>query len=130
MRQAVFGLLSLAALAGCADWPETRAEIETLDLVAETRRTMQWSWYDNPFTEGPVTVLTAEHGRLRGYTLVPCRGGTRVCAGSSQGRVGTLTRTPDYDVIQGAYAGRTFYLSPGGDGYLVLNGQTLPLAWN
>lgn len=130
MKPAILAVLALTALGACSDWPETRQQIETLDLQAETRRTFEMSFYDLPFRDGAVTVLTGEHGRLNGYTLVPCRGGTRVCAGSAHGRAGTVLQRPDYLVVQGAYPGRTFYLAPGGDGYVLSGGGFQPLAWN
>ena len=130
MKPVCLAIAALMALGACTDWPDSRQQIETFDLVAETRRTIEWSYYDLPFRDGAVTVLTGEQDRLNGYTLVPCRGGTRVCAGSAHGRAGTMLRTPDYLVVQGAYPGRVFYLAPGGDGYVLSGSAFTPLAWN
>jgi hypothetical protein len=83
---------------------------------------------DQPFDTGTVYVVANEHGDLHTYSLTPCRGGTRICGGS--GRVGTVERTLDFSVVTGAYSDRTFFLSPGGDGYLTWRGADIDLAWN
>jgi len=80
----------------------------------------------HPFDEGPVSIVTEERGHLRTYTLTPCHDGARVCGA----RAAQVMKEPHYYVIAGAYHGRTFYLSPGGDGW-VKRGETItPLAWN
>ncbi len=96
----------------------------------EVQRAWANAFSDQPFDTGPVSILTTEHGELHSYTLAPCRGGQTVCAGSTQGRAGTVQMTEDYAVVSGAYAGRVFYLSPGGDGWLKKNGAYIPLAWD
>ena len=123
-------LAGLTALGACAtiDMSATRSSIERLDLVAETRRAVDVSYRDIPFDSGTVYVVANEHGDLHTYSLTPCRGGTHICGGS--GRVGHVERTLDYIVVTGAYRDRTFYLSPGGDGYLTWRGVSHDLAWN
>lgn len=123
-------LAGLTALGACAtiDMSATRSSIERLDLVAETRRAVDVSYRDIPFDSGTVYVVANEHGDLHTYSLTPCRGGTHICGGS--GRVGHVERTLDYIVVTGAYRDRTFYLSPGGDGYLTWRGVNRDLAWN
>ena len=136
MHRVILSLIGATVLTGCTDTDARLqaigAEWNAIDLSAETRRTFEWSYYDQAFGDGDgaVTVLTAEYGRLKGYTLVPCRGGNAVCAGSPSGRAGTVTRTPDYDVVTGTYANRTFYLAPGGDGYMRRGTDVIPLAWD
>lgn len=147
MIQAIPRLAGLALLTAClsacaAPGPQVQAfdarmqmvgdRMQAYDLPAETRRTFERSYYDLPFGDGdgPVTVLTTEYGKLRGYTLAPCRGGNHVCAGSPQGRAGTVTRQADYDVVTGTYSNRTFYLAPGGDGYMLRGHELIPLAWD
>ncbi len=127
MRLALAGLI---VLGGCAETTVqgTVAAIETLDLVAETRRDFAAAYQDQPFDTGTVYVVANEHGDLHTYSLTPCRGGTRICGGA--GGVGHLQRTLDYDIVTGAYSGRTFYLSPGGDGILKWQGVSRDLAWN
>lgn len=124
MRNAL--VLPLLALAACAPGTPTTFE----QNPNEVQRAWANAFSDQPFDTGPVSVLTSEHGELHTYTFAPCRGGGSVCVGSTQGRVVTLQRTADYAVISGAHAGRTFYLSPGGDGWLKKNGAYTPLAWD
>ncbi|SMX42222.1 hypothetical protein [Octadecabacter ascidiaceicola] len=118
------------ALTACmnVDWATTRAAVENVNLLDETRRAVDVAYRDLPFDTGRVYVVANEHGDLHTYSLTPCRGGTHICGGT--GRVGHLERTPDYFVVTGAYRDRTFYLSPGGDGYLTWRGVDRDLAWN
>ena len=122
--------LALLVVAGCeqADgWgQQLRADVENFDLVAGTRRAFAESYQDQPFEEGAVSVLVTEHGALRTFSLTPCHGNTRICGSHA----GTLRQTADYDIVSGAYPGRTFYLSPGGDGVVITNGVQRPLAWD
>jgi len=121
MQKLVLGLVALLAMAGCygepVNWDHTPVEV---------KRFYADQFQDKPFDEGAVSVLSEEHGELHTYLLTPCRNGTRICGA----RTGSFERTPDYVIVKGAYHGRTFYLSPGGDGYLVRNGRQTPLAWN
>ena len=115
-----FTALSLAALTACASYdlpPPSEAGTGVQRAIG--------TLLDQPFDTGPVTVLTEEHGALHSYTLTRC--GDTVCAGS---RRGSLSETPDYLVISGTHAGRTFYLSPGGDGWVKVRGALHPLAWD
>jgi len=123
----VFCPVALTACMG-ADLSTTRAAVENLDLLDETRRAVDVAYRDLPFDTGPVYVVANEHGDLHTYSLTPCRGGTHICGGT--GRVGHVERTLDYFVVTGAYSNRTFYLSPGGDGYLTWRGVNRDLAWN
>ncbi|MEY1557687.1 hypothetical protein AB3Y40_18810 [Yoonia sp. R2331] len=118
--------LPLLALTACAPGEPLTFEQNPVQV----QRAWANAFSDQPFDTGPVTILTEEHGELHSYTLAPCRGGATVCAGSTHGRAATLQMTPDYAVVTGAYAGRTFYLSPGGDGWMKKNGQFVPLAWD
>jgi len=124
MRMLLAGLL----LAGCAavEQPE-RLEIANLALAAE--RVFADEFLAIPFAGGPVSIVAAEHGRMRTYMLEPCRDGTRICEAGLRGPQGMLTLTPDYRVVTGLY-GRTFYLSPGGNGAVYRNGVYSTLAWD
>lgn len=123
-------LAGLAMLGACdaADIQSFGAQIESLDLLAETDRDIDEAFRDKPFDTGTVYVVANEHGDLHTYSLTPCRGGTHICGGS--GHVGHVQRTEDFYIVTGAYRGRTFYLSPGGDGYLKWRGVDRDLAWN
>lgn len=121
MQKIIISMLSVAGLAGCYGEPLT---FEPTPIAVE--RFYADTFQDQPFDEGPVSVLTEEHGELHTYLLTPCRNGARICGS----RIGTFERTPDFVIVRGAYPGRTFQLSPGGDGFLVVNGQTISLAWN
>lgn len=117
------------ALSACGDTPETFFP-EYGEVVARTERAYAFAQQETPFENGPMNVLATEDGQLRSYTLVPCRGGAAICAGGLHGAAGTLNVTPDYHVVQGLH-GRTFWLSPGGDGWIgYRNGTHVPLAWD
>jgi hypothetical protein len=126
---AALGLMALSACQGFqaqGDALAASAEQAVYDGTYAVGRVYADTFQDAPFDSGPVTVLAEERGELRSFQLTACRGGTHVCGN----RAGHLQRAPDYYVVSGAYAGRTFYLSPGGDGYIKRNGEYLPLAWN
>ncbi|MEN8841906.1 MAG: hypothetical protein ABF288_12365 [Octadecabacter sp.] len=126
----LLALICPAALTACmsVDLSTTRAAVENVNLMDETRRAVDVAYRDLPFDTGRVYVVANEHGDLHTYSLTPCRNGTHICGGT--GRVGHVERTPDYFVVTGAYRNRTFYLSPGGDGYLTWRGVDRDLAWN
>lgn len=121
--------LAMAGIAGCADHGLPPEAMAHENIVRETSRAFADSYLHVPFAEGPVAVVATEGGKLRTYRLVPCRSGTEVCAGSERGRVGALRVSPDYYIVTGLY-GRTFFLSPGGDGWLRVGQTDLPLAWD
>lgn len=81
---------------------------------------------DQPFDEGTVYVVATERGELRTYALRPCRNETHICGT----RAGHLSETEQFYAVTGAYPGRTFFLSPGGDGVLRRGSHEVPLAWN
>lgn len=122
-------LVGLVTLGACSQIERDNfgANIENLDLLAETRRAFSASYQDQPFEDGMIYVVAEEHGDLHTYSLRPCHGETRICGGS--GGVGHLRKTPDYTIVTGAYHGRTFFLSPGGDGVLRWRGVDRTLAW-
>ena len=93
---------------------------------AEAARYYADLFQDQPFDEAAVKVVVAERGDLRTFTLRPCQNGARICGA----RAGSVEVTPDYYVVSGAYPGRTFWLSPGGDGYMERGGVRTNLAWN
>jgi hypothetical protein len=107
---------------------DMRIEKDHTNLFVMLDRALGESHRDLPFDTGTVYVVANEHGDLHTYSLMPCRGGTQICGGS--GHVGTVQRTLDYYVVTGAYSDRTFFLSPGGDGYLTWRGMDIDLAWN
>ena len=126
------------ALSACAPLPELSVAGVAEDLNAnytygafETNAYRAYAAYnqENPFVNGAMSIVSAEHGELHTYTLVPC--GATVCGGSAHGPRGRVERHPDYVIVSGLY-NRTFWLSPGGDGALVRgrDGATVPLAWD
>ncbi|SEW45299.1 hypothetical protein SAMN04488515_3315 [Cognatiyoonia koreensis] len=121
MQKPVLCALALSGLAACFGEPLTWKQNPVV-----VQRFYAEQFQDQPFDVGPVSVLSEERGKLRTYLLTPCRNGTRVCGA----HVGSVSKTPDFTIVSGAYPGRTFYLSPGGDGYLLVNGRTISLAWN
>ncbi len=118
--------LPLLTLAACAPGEPFTFE----QNPPQVQRAWAATFSDQPFDTGPVSVITQEHGEIHTYTFAPCRGGQAVCVGSTRGRVASVNVTDDFVVISGASRGRTFYLSPGGDGWLKKNGEFLPLAWD
>lgn len=118
------------ALAGCAGTPEDHGIAEYPVYAAAAYRAYAAAYSETPFANGALSVVAAESDRMRTYTLVPCRGGTAICAGTARGRAGTLTVTPDYHVVRGLYGNRVFYLSPGGDGAVMRGAQGFALAWD
>ena len=121
MRKALFGGLALAGLSGCYGKPLT---IEATPLAVQ--RYYAATFQDQPFDEGAVTVLQADRGGLRSFTLTPCRNNTHICGT----RAGHLIKTEDYSIVTDAYPGRVFDLSPGGDGVVRRHGVDTPIAWN
>lgn len=95
------------------------------EAPAVARQAFGETFQDHPFDSGPVTVLAEEHGELHSFTLTPC-GAAHICGS----RRGLAVKKPAYWVVSGAYAGRDFYLSPGGDGWVKRDGAYHPVAWN
>lgn len=119
---------ALMALAGCSMPDEGRFP----PLAHETdtvRQVFQYAYQDVPFAEGSVKVVLRENRALRTYTLVPCHGGARICAGSARGRAGEVVRGREFWQVSGTHHGLTFNLSPGGDGYAMVAGVPHPVAW-
>ncbi len=124
------GILTAFALLGvgaCATPEQTATEFD--NQSAYVRNQYAEAIGGIPFQRGTVSILATEHGELRTYSLTPCQGGVAVCAGGMNGRAGQLTRLRDYHVVSEAYRGRAFYLAVNGTGYLLVNGQFIPLAW-
>ena len=123
--------LFLALLAGCApgyyggyenDPDRVDSDID-LAVIRAFAQVQDW-----PFDAGKVWVIAEGGGDLKSWSFVSCRGGTTACAGSEGGAAGQVALTPDYTVIDGLY-GRTFYLSPGGDGWVERGNALTPIAW-
>ena len=132
MRQMrALALVAALGLAGCGGIGSSVSE-ESLDYDAWTtqmRRSFAASYLEQPFADGTVHVIAEERGEMRTYILVPCRGGTRICGETLRGQAGHLMQQPDYTVVTGAYAGRTFFLAPGGSGVVQRGARETPLAW-
>ena len=116
-------LALLAALTLAACTPGSQFEPNEVDV--RVSRAVNWSFLDNPFDTGAVTILAPEQGELRSYTIRDC-GTATVCLGH---RRAALVMAPDYAVIDGLVPGRVFYLSPGGDGWMKTGGTYVPIAW-
>jgi len=103
-------------------------DFEYVDIESAAFRAYQTYNQEAPFAFGPMSIVSAEHGEMHTYQLFPC--GDAVCGGSVHGPRGHVGATPNYVVVTGLY-GRTFWLSPGGDGAVVRSdGTTNPLAWD
>lgn len=112
--------LGLTLLAACEYGP-----VPGPPLPLAVQRAYADTVQDHPFDDGAISVLAEEHGELHTFTLRPC-GQDRICGA----RRGKVVRAPDYWVVTGAYSGRTFYISPGGDGWIKRSGRYYPLAWH
>lgn len=113
-------LAALTLMAACDGKPLT---IEGMPVQAT--RFYANNFQDWPFNTGEISVISTEGSDLHTFALRPCEN-NRLCGE----RIGDLVRVPDYYVVTGAYAGRTFYLSPGGDGWVRRDGVLYPIAWN
>ncbi len=132
--RAIMALGVAALVTGCATAEQAQQELssgayEYPSVQLGAYRLYQDTFASTPFADGDISVIATEGGELRTYLLAPCQNGTRICSGSARGPAGGIERTPDYTIVTGLYGG-TFWLSPGGDGALVRQGQTVPLAWN
>ena len=122
-------VLGLGVLTGCGG-PKLDAARQAIYAVgAGTDQYVSNSFRDIAFDEGRVAVVAEVDGKLRSFWLVPCGDGTQICAGGPNGRAVPLMTTLDFTIVSGAYRGRDFYLSPGGDGVLIANDRQHPLAW-
>ncbi len=92
-------------------------------------RGLELPFGEAPFARGALAAVAREGGFVETFTLVPCRGGQAVCAGSQDGPAGTLSRAQGFLVVQGLY-GRTFWLANGGEGYVQRGDVLWSLAWN
>lgn len=123
---ACLGLIGLSACAA-PDWNAAQTALEDFDLVATVNETHSAAFQTIPFADGAISIVAEEHGELHTYTLSPCGVG-KICGPS--GRVGDLVVQDNYYIVTGAYPGRRFFLSPGGDGILTWRGVDRDLAWN
>ena len=121
MPRLILATLAALTLAACNGKPLT---MEGLPITAI--RAYADTFQDHPFDEGPVSIIAEEHGELHTYKLRACHGGEKVCGT----RAVPLLRAPDYFVAENAYPGRTFYLSPGGDGWMKVGGRLIGIAWH
>jgi hypothetical protein len=132
MRRALVAL-ALLGLSACnvSEGPYDPSTESFAFLEAEAYRAYGQSFSEYPFANGAMDVIATENGDMRTYRLVPCRGGTAICAGGLHGPAGRLERTRDYWIVTGLFGGRSFYLSPGGDGAIYYGGErATALAWN
>jgi hypothetical protein len=130
----VFPRLAALAVLGlttaCAEWGDTA----TWDWGLVERNALldyAQSYSETPFALGAMDIVAVENDELKTFRLVPCRGGAQICADNLNGPAGTLQRTPEYWIVSGIYGGRSFYLSPGGDGAIYYgSNRAASLAWN
>lgn len=131
LQPAKFTLLvfGLGLLSGCGGPKLDAARQAVYALGTGTDQYVANSFRDVAFEEGRVAVVAEMDGKLRTFWLVPCGDGTRICAGGPNGRAVPFSRTLDFTIVSGAYRGRDFYLSPGGDGLIIAPDGQHPLAW-
>lgn len=131
---AVLAVAAATGLSGCeylidgVEVGQLGADLEYPMLERGAYRAYASGVSETPFAGGPVSVIAAENGHLGTWRLTPCGGGTAICADTSA-QAGQIELTPDYAIVTGLY-GRTFWLSPGGDGAVVSGGVAWPAAWD
>lgn len=128
-QRLVAAMVALGLVAACSKVGLPSEDIVFDNVVLETNRSFAAAYLQQPFELGPISVIATENARLRTYRLVPCREGWAICAGGPSGQAGQLQVTPDHSMVTALY-GRTFFLSPGGDGTLRRGSQDVALAWN
>ncbi|MDG1376273.1 MAG: hypothetical protein P8P56_04470 [Yoonia sp.] len=120
LKSLALPIIALTLLSACGGKPLTFP-----NMPIQATRAYADSFQDAPFDTGEISVISAEHGEMHTFTLRPC--GDMLVCGADQGSV---IKAPDYYVVTGAYAGRTFYISSGGDGWVKRAGVLYPMAWN
>lgn len=128
MIRLMTAVLATATLVACTDG---QVLPERVDVPAQASRAYADLFQDQPFDTASISVVGTERGQfgrdiLKTFELRPCHNGTRICGA----RTGTVQQTPDYHIVTGAYPGRTFHLSPGGDGFMQSAAGTAVIAWN
>jgi hypothetical protein len=128
MIRLMYAVLATATLVACTDGQPLP---EQITIPAEASRAYADLFQDQPFDTASISVVATERSQfgrdiLKTFELRPCQNGTRVCGTQP----GSVQQTPDYYIVTGAYPGRTFHLSPGGDGYMQSAAGTAVVAWN
>lgn len=123
MIRMMSAILATVTLVACTDGKPLPAII---DVPAGVTRSYADIFQDKPFDTASISVLATQGDELQTFTLRPCENGTRICGATT----GTLQQTPDYYIVTGAYPGRTFHLSPGGDGFMQTASGNTDIAWN
>lgn len=117
-------ILSATALTACAAIKEEATE------VRRNYAEFNADFLGRAFVEGPVSVVADRHGELAAFTLVRC-GGHHVCLDNAHGRQGHVEQRGTAQVVRGIHRGHTYYLFPGGTGYVIDHrGDNVPLAWD
>ena len=129
MRRTMAAAAMALALAGCAE-PHRPGELGADDIALSAHRAWDTAFSTIPFETGVVRIVAPVADEMQTFVLVACHDGQRICAENTRGRAGRLVVGPDYYVVTGAYPGHAFYLSPGGNGYLMAGEYAVPLAWD
>ena len=116
MTPKLVAIIAALALTACDTVP--------MQSVAKAFSDVTGSYQDQPFDAGTISVIAPRDGKLATYNLRPC-GLFQIC-GARRGKVSSVD---GFTVVTGAYSGRTFYLSAGGDGFVRQHGPDVPLAW-
>jgi hypothetical protein len=127
------GLLAALTLTAACD--VTNSDLppqdERIFALSGFSRAYALAFSEYPFERGVIDIVADEGNQLRTFRMVVCQQGQAVCANSIRGPVGQVTQEPDYMIVRGLFGGRTFYLSPGGDGAIYYGNQRASaLAWN
>jgi hypothetical protein len=127
------GLMAALALTAACNVTNTDAppQDERIFALSGFSRGYALAFSEYPFERGTIDIVATEGGQLRSFRMVVCREGQAICAGGIHGPAGELTQEPDYWIVRGLFEGRTFYLSPGGDGAIYYGTErAAALAWN
>ncbi|MCX7302665.1 MAG: hypothetical protein NTX73_20195 [Rhodobacterales bacterium] len=131
----VTAIMALTALGACAEMgiqpmTMTAPQMTAEEVAVEVQRAFDSPYAEIPFSNGAISVVATERGKISTFLLVPCQSGNGICTASPIGRAGSLTVSPDFYIVQGTYRNRTFFLRPGGGGWLRTGNVDVPLAWN
>jgi hypothetical protein len=131
LKSVAAGMIGVLALAGCSDLkPMFLADLA--EVREDASRPVMDIYYDaqgRPFAKGPISIVADDDGVLRMFQLYPC-GTNTACYASANGRRLGVKRELHLTVITGIEPGHVYYLSPGGEGYIVAHGERATrLAW-
>jgi hypothetical protein len=127
-----FGLIVLAALAGCTESDQALLRADSAAATAEFNRPIAdflFAARGRPFADGPISIVADDDGEFRTFQLYPC-GENTACYNSPTGRRLSVEHQLYATIIRGIEPGHDYVLSSGGDGHIDAHGlRKTSLAW-